>query len=85
MHNKYVNRKSYFEVAESRRDANHDLGYDYRDKVMEKSLSGILFNDEKRSSIIMKFNDLMVMMIDSVKNIKKTFVYSVSRNSRNIN
>jgi hypothetical protein len=84
-HNKYAIRDSYFDVAERRRDENHDLGFDYRNELLKRSTSSLLFNDEKRASILKYFNDLYVYMIDNVKNIKKTFVYSVPRNSRNIN
>jgi len=85
MENDYANRTSYFEIVENRNNENLQLGYDYRETLMEKSLSNYFFGDTKRINIIKEFNSLMVYLIDSVKNIKKTFVYSVPRNSRNIN
>ena len=82
---KYLKRESLFFVVEHRNDANLQLGFDYRKEVMKRTLSPILFRDEKRKAILDVFNDLIVYLIDSVKNIKKTFFYSIERNSRNLN
>ena len=82
---KHLNRNSYFEVAEHRLDENLQLGFDYRDKLMERSVSNYFYGDPKREDILKQFNDLYVYLIDSVKNIKKTFMLSVDRNSRNLN
>jgi hypothetical protein len=86
-HKSYTNRQSYFDIAETRKDAGHDLGFDYHknNALVEKTLSGYLFGVDKRQGMVYEIGNLMVFLIDSVKNIKKTFVYSVSRNSRNIN
>jgi len=85
MENDYANRMSYFEIVENRSNKNLQLGYDYQETLMEKSLSNYFFGDTKRINIIKEFNSLMVYLIDSVKNVKKTFMYSIPRNSRNIN
>lgn len=85
MANKYITRKSLFEITESRKDANHQLGFDYREEVMNKSVSNYMFGDPKRDGVIKEINKLIVYLIDNVKNIKKTFMYVVPRNSRNIN
>lgn len=82
---KYLNRESYFEKAERLNEYNEQLGFDYREKLMKKSISNFFYGEKKRESIIKKMEKLIVYMIDSVKEIKKTFVYSVNRNSRNIN
>ncbi len=80
-----LNRISNFDIIEHRHDKDLNLGYDYRDTLLQKSVSSVLYGDPKRDNILKKINDLCVYMVDSVKIIKKTFVYSVSRNSRNIN
>jgi len=85
MANKHLNRKSYFEIPHSRRDEGQQLGFDYREKLMKQSLSNFMFGDKKRDDMIGQLNDLMVYLIDSVKNIKKTFNFAIKRNSRNLN
>ena len=86
-HKKYTTRPSYFDVAETRNDENHDLGFDYTkdNALVQKTLSNYFFGEINRERMINQFGTLWAYLIDSVKNIKKTFVYSVSRNSRNIN
>ena len=83
--NRHLTRESYFEIAESRIKEGQQLGFDYRGKLYEKSVSQLVLADDKRKSIIQKMDALITHLIDSVKNIKKTYVYSVSRNSRDIN
>ena len=82
---KQLNRLSNFSVSEHRNDKDLNLGYDYRETLLDKSISSVLYGDDKRNKILKRINDLCVYMVDSVKNIKKTFIYSVPRNSRNIN
>lgn len=82
---KYINRESYFEFAENTNLYNPELGFDYRDSLLEKNISSFFFGEKKRESIIKNFEKLLVYLVDSVKNIRKTFVYSIERNSRNIN
>jgi len=82
--NKYLIRKSYFDIANSRKDNNHQLGYDYREDLMNNSLSNYMFSG-KNIGIIKQFNDLSVYLIDAAKNVKKTFNFATDRNSRNIN
>lgn len=83
--NTYSTRKSYFDAPNSRKDENQQLGFDYRDQLMKRSLSNYMFGDEKRDGIIAQFNDLYVYLVDSAKNVKKTFNFAIKRNSRNIN
>lgn len=81
----YINRDSYFEKTERLHEYQESTGFDYREKLMEKSISNFFYGERKREGVIKNIEKLMVYMIDNVKNIKKTFVYSVNRNSRNIN
>jgi len=83
--NRHLVRPSYYEAAEKRIAEGQQLGFDYRGKLYEKSVSSLVLADEKRKSIVSKMDELMVFLVDSVKNIKKTFNYAVQRNSRDIN
>ena len=82
---RHLTRPSYFEAAENRINEGQQLGFDYRDKLYERSVSPLILADKKRNSIVSKMNELMVFLVDSVKNIKKTFNYATPRNSRHIN
>ena len=81
---RYTIRKSYFDAPNHRKDDNQDLGYDYRNDLLQKSISKYILSG-KNVGIINEFNKLYVYLVDSAKNIKKTFNYAIDRNSRNLN
>ena len=83
--NEHLSRPNYIEIiADSRREG-LQLGFDYREQIYKKSVSNIILADEKRNLIIQKMDKMICFLIDSVKNIKKTYNYSISRNSRDLN
>lgn len=83
--NEHLSRPNYLEIiADSRREG-LQLGFDYREQIYKKSVSNIILADEKRNLIIQKMDKMICFLIDSVKNIKKTYNYSISRNSRDLN
>lgn len=81
---RYANRPSYFDQVNERRNDNQDLGYDYRESLLQRSLSKYMQTGNNKA-IIAEMNKLYVFMLDSVKNIKKTFHYAMDRNTRNLN
>lgn len=83
--NEHLSRPNYLEIiADSRREG-LQLGFDYREQIYKKSVSNIILADKKRNLIIQKMDKMICFLIDSVKNIKKTYNYSISRNSRDLN
>lgn len=85
MERKYLLRQSLFSIVNSRNDKGRQLGYDYTDTLFEKSVSSYFYGEKKRVAIIKKIETLYVFLIDSVKNIKKTYFIAVNKNSRNLN
>ena len=85
MDNKYLTRKSYFDVTENRSNKDLQLGYDYSKTLLKNSLSKLIFGNDKRDAIIADLNKLYVYLVNSTKRIKKTFAYATKRNSNNIN
>jgi len=83
--NRHLTRESYFDIAENRVKEGQQLGFDYRGKLYEKSVSSLVMADPKRKSIIQKMDELVTYLVESVKNIKKTYNYAVGRKSRDIN
>ena len=83
--NRHLTRESYFDKAENRVKEGQQLGFDYRGKLYEKSVSSLVMADPKRKSIIQKMDELVTYLVESVKNIKKTYNYAVGRKSRDIN
>lgn len=82
---KHLTRISYVEAAENRSREGQQLGFDYRGKLYEKSVSPLILADTKRKKIVEKMDELIAYLVDSVKNVKKTYNYAIKRNSRDIN
>jgi hypothetical protein len=83
--NRHLTRESYYDIAENRIKDGQQLGFDYRGKLYEKSVSALVLADDKRKSIIQKMDNMMTYLVESVKNIKKTYNYAIKRTSRDIN
>jgi len=61
-----------------------NLGFQYKDYVLKKTLSKRLFNNKTMSGFLGYVNDMMYETIESVKKIKTFFNYIVDKNDRRI-
>lgn len=78
-------RPSYKDYALSRKNEIKDIGYDYRENVFSKSISGSLTEEPKRAALIGMMELLVNYLIDSVKNIKKHNNFAISKKWRDFN
>jgi len=78
---KYVNRDSYFDVAEHIVDDVKNTGFDYHGQLFRKSVSSIYFNDNKKAAILTVFDGMMSYIIDQIKMIKKFRSYAIKKNN----
>ncbi len=78
-------RKSYREVAEHTFDDYKNLGFEYKNYILRKTLSSLFYLDEKRAGILDKIQEMIYELIESVKIIKKFRNYAVKKNSNKIN
>lgn len=78
-------RPSLYSIVEHRNDDIKNQGFKYHGNLFKKSISPILFTDGKRASIIEKLDLLMAFLIDYVKEIKKTYNYTIGAKDKNIN
>ena len=72
-------------ISEHAQDVYTDLGFDYRGQVLKKSVSPIIFNNENNSKILGEIDKMIVMLIDTVKQIKLQYMISLNKNDRNVN
>ena len=77
--------ESPFYILEHRNDRILHLGFDYRGKVLKRSLAKIIFIEKKREAILNKIELVIDFMIDHVKSIKKAFNYKLEKKYRNFN
>jgi hypothetical protein len=82
---KYLTRESYYDIMIHSQDELKNTGYNWRTNLFDKSFSGYLLNDSKRSQILGQFKTLMVYMIDQVSAIKKAINYTVDKKYKYLN
>lgn len=82
---RHASTPSLFKTLEERHDSNSFLGYDYRGNLYKNTVSSYVFNDDKTAGMINTLEVLMNELLESTKNIKKTFNYTLSRNYTNFN
>jgi hypothetical protein len=82
---KYLTRESYYQYMIHLQDDLKNTGYDWRNKLFDKSLSTYLLSDPKRSFIMGQMQRLMVYIIDKVSMIKKAVNYTVDKNYKYLN
>jgi hypothetical protein len=65
---------------------NQKIGYDYYTKgLLHKYLSGFLFKNPMLNYFIKLIDSMVIKMIESVKQIKRTFHYAVDKDNRYLN
>ena len=78
-------KESVYDTAEHLRDKIEHKGFDYKEKLFEKSMSNYLFREEKRANILAYMQTVMFELIERVKQIKNHANYVVGKNYRNKN
>ncbi len=54
------------------------VGFNYKGRMLKRSLSGMFWLETKRESILKKFEDIVFNMVENVKEIKKSMNYIFS-------
>lgn len=62
-----------------------DLGFDYRGHIFEKTISPEILKNSNNKSILGNIENMVLMLIDTVKQIKTFFMISIDKNDRNVN
>jgi hypothetical protein len=76
-------RNNIFDVMYSVNDDVYS-GFDYKDKILTKTLSKVLFKDPVKSSILSYFEKGFFALVESTKQIKNHFNYTVPKNNRRV-
>ena len=84
--NKYIfttDRKSYYEFIATKNDNRPNKGFDYENRIFEKSLSNITYNGDSNRSIILKWMEKVVFnLIESAKIIRNYRNFMVPKNNK---
>jgi hypothetical protein len=75
--------ENIYDIRDSINDQVYE-GFDYRDVILERTLSKVLYRDPVKSSILQTFNRVVFGLIESVKQIKNHFNYTVPSNNKRV-
>jgi hypothetical protein len=75
--------ENVFDVKDSINDDAY-TGFDYKEQIFPRTLSNIMFLDPKKVEIMKKFQSVVFALIESVKQIRNYFNYTVPFNNRRV-
>lgn len=79
------NEQDFWYNVRNRNNRILNIGFDYRNQILRRSLSKYIYLERKREMILNKLEVLFTWMVEHIKNIKKTFNYSMDKKYRDFN
>ena len=78
-------KKSIYDATNSRVEKINNLGFNYEGQILKRTVSSYLFKDQRRASILDKFEFVIFFLVEKVKTIKNFYNFTVDKNYRKIN
>lgn len=78
-------KDSLYDLANGRNDNVQNLGFDYKDQILKRTVSPYLFMDPVRSGMLQQFENWLYFLVESVKLLKTYYNFTVTKNYRKIN
>ena len=78
-------KDSLYDIATSRNEKINNLGFDYKGKILKKTISPYMYADPERATILDKFESWLHFLVEKVKLIKTYYNYTVPANYRKLN
>ncbi len=75
--------ENVFDVTQSINDDIYE-GFDYKNQIFSRTLSNILYLDPKKIPILEKYQKVVFALIESVKQIRNYFNYTVPFNNKRV-
>jgi len=73
-----------YDVMNSINDRNIKEGYNYKNSIFKKTLSNVIFRDPTKENMLNSMQRVLFGLIESVKQIKNHFNYTVPRNNKRV-
>lgn len=73
-----------YDIMNSINDKGLWNGYNYKNSIFKKTLSNVIFRDPTKESILNSMQRVVFGLIESVKQIKNHFNYTVPRNNKRV-
>jgi hypothetical protein len=73
-------------IYDIRDSFNDDLkeGFDYKDQILKRTLSSIIYKDPIKEGILNRFDRVVYGLVESTKQIRNFFNYTVKKNNRRV-
>lgn len=78
-------KESLYDIANSRKEKINNLGFNYKGKILKKTLSSYIYMDPTRAGIMDQFENLFYFLVEKVKTIKTFYNYTVPKDYKKIN
>lgn len=78
-------KQSLYDIANNRLTCLKNTGYDYREKIFDKSLSPYLNADPTRRDILKEIEKMIQFLVDKAHYIKNFINYTVDKNYKHLN
>ena len=78
-------KQSLYKITNTRKTKLKNAGYDYRGKILRRSLSSYLYEEEKRAEILNHVDSIFTFLVEKVKTIKTFYNYTVPKDYRDFN
>lgn len=72
-------RESLYKIADTHGEERKNIGFDFSGQVMKRTLSDHLFRKETLSNYLMFIDDFFTNLINAVKRIRISNVFSVDK------
>jgi hypothetical protein len=74
-----------YDIATTRHEKINNIGFNYKGKILRKTISPYIYADPERASIIDKFENWLYFLVEKVKVIKTFYNYTVPPDYKKIN
>jgi hypothetical protein len=78
-------KDSLYDITHSRKEKIENIGFNYKGKILRKSLSAYLFKDPTRAAILDQFETWVFFLVEKVKIIRTFYNYTVDKDYTKIN
>jgi len=76
-------KKSWYEFISTQNDIRSNVGFDYENKIFEKTMSNQLISgDENRTLILASIEKVVYQLFETTKYIKNYINYTVPKNNK---
>jgi hypothetical protein len=72
-----------FDIRDSAYDRVKE-GFNYKEQIFPRTMSNVIFRDPKRTEILFSIQRIVFALIESVKQIRNTFNYTVPFNNKRV-